>query len=65
MTVRALPVHRELHRHARKRRLPEEGANVTIPKGLDHPLAGSDVLPLLPVPLQTSPQFAVAPPQCP
>ncbi|MPC85918.1 hypothetical protein E2C01_080723 [Portunus trituberculatus] len=35
-------------------RITEEGENITIPKGLDHPLAGPDILPLLPVPLQTS-----------
>ncbi|MPC71499.1 hypothetical protein E2C01_065777 [Portunus trituberculatus] len=52
--VRALPVRRKLHRRAQEGRIPKEGENVTIPKGLDHPLPGPDALPLLPVLLHTS-----------
>ncbi|MPC57331.1 hypothetical protein E2C01_051309 [Portunus trituberculatus] len=57
MTVQAFPVCRILHRRAQEGRIHEERENVTITKGLDHPFAGPDVLPLLPVPLQTRPNL--------
>ncbi|MPC46785.1 hypothetical protein E2C01_040511 [Portunus trituberculatus] len=57
VTARPLPVRWKLYRHAREGKITEEEENVTILKGLDHPLAGLDVLPLLPVPLQTSPNL--------
>ncbi|MPD00974.1 hypothetical protein E2C01_096482 [Portunus trituberculatus] len=38
-------------------RIPEEGENITIPKDLDHPLTSPNVLLLLPVLMQTSPNL--------